>query len=362
MSLVTLSAAEAMQRLAAFHTIIDARSPAEFAEDHLPGAVNWPVLDDDERREVGTEHKQVSPFDAKKVGAAMVAARIGELLQAHVQDKPRDWLPLVYCWRGGKRSGTLAWFLDQIGFRTTLLQGGYKAFREQVREQLTTLPSKFDYRVIAGRTGSGKTRLLQALAAAGAQVLDLEGLARHRGSVLGGLPDQPQPTQKAFETQLWHGLAAFDAARPVYVESESRRIGQLQLPTALLDRMRSTGRVVMLTMPDTARVQLLLEEYGFFAGQVERFCGHLQTLVELRGLDAVEHWQSLAREGRWAEVFAELMHRHYDPMYLKSMQRNYAGVANAQTIVLRDGGEQALREAVQALYPAPAHAPFPAAG
>ena len=349
MSLTTVPAADAMQRLASFHTVIDARSPAEFTDDHLPGAVNWPVLDNDERREVGTEHKQVSPFDAKKIGAAMVATRIGELLQAQVQDKPRDWLPLVYCWRGGKRSGTLAWFLDQIGFRTTLVQGGYKAFREQVREQLATLPLKFSYVVIAGRTGSGKTRLLQALTEEGAQVLDLEGLARHRGSVLGGLPFEAQPTQKAFETQLWHTLAGFDAARPVYVESESRKIGQIQVPSALLDRMRNEGRVVMVTMPDAARIQLLVEEYDFFAEQLERFCGHLDTLVDLRGRETVQAWQALAREGRWAEVFGALMREHYDPLYLKSIGQNYAGVAAAHALPLPDGGAAALQEAATAL-------------
>ena len=349
MSLQTLTAAEAMLRLAAFHSVIDARSPAEFAEDHLPGAVNWPVLDNDERREVGAEYVQVSAFDARKTGAAMVAKRIGELLQAHVQDKPRGWQPLVYCWRGGKRSGTLAWFLDQIGFRTALVQGGYKAFREQVREQLTPLSLGLDYVVIAGRTGSGKTRLLQALAEQGAQVLDLEALAKHRGSVLGGLPVEPQPSQRAFETRLWHTLTRFDPARPVYVESESRKIGRLQVPTALLERMRSDGRLVMLTMPDNARVQLLVEEYGFFADQLERFCGHLDSLVALRGRDTVARWQSLARSSRWAEVFGALMHEHYDPLYLKSIERNYAGTETAQAVSLRDGSAAALGEAASAL-------------
>ena len=352
MSLVSLPAVEAIQRLGSFDTLIDARSPAEFAEDHLPGAENWPVLDDDERRVVGTEHAQVSAFDARKRGAAMVARRVGDLIEAHAQDKPHDWRPLIYCWRGGKRSGTLAWFLDQIGFRTTLLQGGYKAFREQVREQLATLPLRFDYVVVAGRTGSGKTRLLQALAEAGAQVLDLEGLARHRGSVLGGLPHEAQPTQKAFDTQLWHCLMGFDPQRPVVVESESRKIGQLQVPTVLLDRMRTSGRVVMVTMPDAARVQLLVEEYGFFAEQPERFCAHLDTLADLRGRETVAQWQALARDGRWAEVFADLMHRHYDPLYLKSMQRNYAGVANPHELLIRDGSAEAMREAAAELVAA----------
>jgi tRNA 2-selenouridine synthase len=349
MSLSPITAAAASARLGTFDTIVDARSPAEYAEDHLPGAVNWPVLDDDERRDVGTEYKQVSAFDARKHGAAFVARRIADIVDRQVADKPREWQPLVYCWRGGQRSGTLAWFLGQIGFRVHLLQGGYKAFREQVREQLKTLPERFDYTVIAGRTGSGKTRLLQALIEQGAQVLDLEALAMHRGSVLGGLPHDPQPTQKAFDTAVWRALQGFDAARPVFVESESRKIGALAVPDALLARMRGQGRVVMVTMPDAARVQLLLEEYGFFAQQQERFFGHMDTLVELRGKDTVAHWKALARDGRWADVFGDLMQRHYDPLYLRSMQRNFAGVAQARELPLADGGGAAMRAAAATL-------------
>ena len=345
MSLVAITAAEAARRLSSFDAVIDARSPAEYADDHLPGAVNWPVLDNDERREVGTTDKQVSPFDARKIGAALVARRVADLIEREVRDKPPGWRPLVYCWRGGKRSGTLAWFLDQIGFRTHVLQGGYKAFRSLVRDELAACPLAFDFVVIAGRTGSGKTRLLQALRDAGAQVLDLEGLARHRGSVLGGLPHEDQPTQKAFDTAVWHAMRAFDAQRPVFIESESRKIGALAVPEALLERMRGQGRVVMVTMPDEARVRLLLEEYGFFSQQLERFCAHMDTLVELRGRETVAHWKALARDGRWAEVFAELMHRHYDPLYLRSIQRNFAGIGAAREIVLRDGDAPALREA-----------------
>jgi tRNA 2-selenouridine synthase len=349
MSLAVVSAGDASAKLVAFDTIIDARSPAEHADDHLPGAVNWPVLDDDERRTVGTEYKQVSAFDARKHGAAMVARRVAEIVERHVADKPREWQPLVYCWRGGQRSGTLAWFLSQIGFRVQVLQGGYKAFREQVREQLQSLPSRFDFTVVAGRTGSGKTRLLQALANEGAQVLDLEGLAKHRGSVLGGLEHEPQPTQKAFETAVWHTLRGFDPARPVFVESESRKIGALAVPDALLARMRDDSRVVMVEMSDDARVQLLLEEYGFFERQRERFCGHLDTLVELRGKDRVAHWKALAHDGRWAEVFGELMREHYDPLYLKSIDRNYRGAAAARVVTLPDGGAAALNTAAATL-------------
>jgi tRNA 2-selenouridine synthase len=348
-SLKSVTAEDLTSQLGAFDTIIDARSPAEYADDHLPGAVNWPVLDNDERREVGTTDKQVSPFDARKTGAALVARRIADLLEREVRDKPREWQPLVYCWRGGKRSGTLAWFLDQIGFRTQVLQGGYKAFREQVREQLKTLPEQFDFTVIAGRTGSGKTRLLQALAEQGAQVLDLEALACHRGSVLGGLPHDPQPTQKAFDTAVWHTLQGFDATRPVFVESESRKIGALAVPEALLSRMRAHGRCIFVTLPDDERVHLLLEEYGFFAQQADRFCEHMATLAELRGKDTVARWQSMAQQGQWAEVFNELMQQHYDPLYLRSMSRNFAGMAAARPLALRNGHAAAMREAATAL-------------
>jgi tRNA 2-selenouridine synthase len=380
MSLASLTATEAIARLGTFDAIIDARSPAEHADDRLPGAVNWPVLDDDERASVGTEYVQVSPFDARKRGAALVARRVAGIVERHVADKPRDWQPLVYCWRGGQRSGTLAWFLGQIGFRVHVLQGGYKAFRAEVREQLRTLPQRFDYTVVAGRTGSGKTRLLHALREEGAQVLDLEGLARHRGSVLGGLPEeppgrsrgsslpsgddvsrsdaswgryQPQPTQKAFETAVWHALQGFDPARPVFVESESRKIGALAVPEALLARMRDDGRVVRLEMPDAARVELLLEEYGFFAERTERFCAHLDTLVELRGKESVAQWKALARDGRWAEVLDALMREHYDPLYLRSMQRNFAGLQQAQELRVADGRAATLREAARWLAAGP---------
>jgi tRNA 2-selenouridine synthase len=348
-SLATLTAVEACARLAAFDTVIDARSPAEYADDHLPGAVNWPVLDDDERRAVGTEYKQVSAFDARKHGAVIVARRVADIVERHVADKPRDWQPLVYCWRGGQRSGTLAWFLGQIGFRVHALEGGYQAFREQVREQLHALPGRLDFTVIAGRTGSGKTRLLLALAEQGAQVLDLEGLARHRGSVLGGLEHGAQPTQKAFDTAVWHALQGFDSARPVFVESESRKIGALAVPDALLLRMRQDSRVVMVEMPDDARLQLLLQEYGFFAQQLERFCGHMDTLVELRGKDTVARWKALAREGRWSDVFGELMREHYDPLYQRSMKRNFAGMGQARPIDLPDSSLPSMQAAARAL-------------
>jgi tRNA 2-selenouridine synthase len=348
-SLASVTAAEAAAALQRFDTLIDVRSPAEYEMDHLPGALNWPVLDDDQRRQVGTLFKQVSPLQARKVGAAMVARNIADHLDRWVADKARDWQPLVYCWRGGQRSGTLAWFLGQVGFRAVQLQGGYKGFRALVRADLQAWPARFDFRVLCGRTGSGKTRLLHALADAGAQTLDLEGLAGHRGSVLGGWPGRVQPSQKRFDTLLWHRLSGFDAARPVFVEGESRRIGLLRVPEALIQQLREHGRCVRVELDDAARLQLLLGEYGHFAGDVEGFCRMLEPLVELRGRETVRGWQAQARAGQWAEVFADLMRRHYDPLYERSYANSYRQLEHAIVLALPAADAAALQQAARRL-------------
>ncbi len=349
MSLSLVAAAEVAAAADRFDCVIDVRSPAEFAEDHLPGAVNWPVLDDEQRRIVGTLYKQVSPLRARQVGAAMVARNIAGHLERWVVDRPRDWRPLVYCWRGGQRSGSLAWFLGQIGFRTQQLQGGYKAWRTIVREDLQQLPRGFDLHVLYGRTGSGKTRLLHALAAAGAQVLDLEGLAGHRGSVLGALPGQPQPSQKRFDTLCWQALKSFDATRPVFVEGESRKIGALRVPEALVQRLHDAARCVRVDLDDAARVQLLLQDYGHFAADAEDFCRRLDALVELRGRETVRAWQAQARAGQWADVFAALMQKHYDPLYERAFRQGYARLNEATLLRLHDAEAGTLQAAARQL-------------
>lgn len=349
MPLTLPGTAEALAQLADYDAIIDARSPAEFAEDHLPGAVNWPVLDDAERVRVGTLYVQHSPLAARKVGAALVARNIANHLDRWIDDKPREWRPLVYCWRGGQRSGALSTILDQIGFRTAKLAGGYKGFRAQVRDDLGQWPRQFDFRVLAGRTGSGKTRLLHALAAQGAQTLDLEGLACHRGSILGGWPSRPQPSQKRFDTQLWQALAALDATRPVYVESESRKIGALQLPLALIEHMHATARVLRVEMPDAARRALLLEDYQAITTETERLCSLLDGLIELRGRETVQRWQALARAADWPGLVDAMMGEHYDPLYLRSMDRHYAAYGQADAVLLADGTGPALAAAAAQL-------------
>lgn len=350
MAVRRITAADAVTRLADFAAVIDARSESEYAEDHLPGALNWPTLTDAERASIGTEYKQASPFDARKRGAVLAARNIAAHLEREAQDKPRDWRPLVYCWRGGQRSGSLATVLDAIGFPVHVLEGGYREFRRAVIAELETRPARFDFRVLAGRTGSAKSRLLDALAAERAQVLDLEALACHRGSVLGLLPDRPQPSQKAFETALWHALSRLDPSRPVWAESESRTIGRLRVPEALLARLRA-ARCVVVQMPIEARVRFLLAEYAHFVTDTEAFCARLAALREHRGAAVVERWQAAARDGRHAEVVLELLRDHYDPIYERSMQRNYAGYAQGQALELSDGESATLASAASRLLP-----------
>jgi tRNA 2-selenouridine synthase len=333
MSVQAIPASEAIARLAEFSVIIDARSEAEFAEDHLPGAVNWPSLNNNERELIGTIYKQVSPFEAQKRGAALVAANIARHIEREVLDKPRNWQPLAYCWRGGKRSGALATVLGQIGFRVTLIEGGYKAFRGAVLASIPDLARRLQYRVICGPTGSGKTRLLQALAAAGAQVLDLEELASHRSSVLGVIPGQPQPSQKRFDTLIWERLRRFDPSRPVFVESESRKVGNLAVPEVLMETMRQ-GECLRLALPDEERVALLMEDYDFFVRDRAFFCERLMALTQLRGKAVVGRWQDMVQAGETERVVHELLEKHYDPGYSESIQRNFKRYGQARELAL----------------------------
>lgn len=341
MSLDRISAEDALASLGRYHDIIDARSEGEFAEDHLPGALNWPSLHDEERKIVGTKYKQISQFEAKKLGAALVAKNIAEHIQREVLDKPREWQPLLYCWRGGKRSGALALVLDQIGFRVTLLDGGYKAFRAALLADLPRLAAGLHYRVVCGPTGSGKTRLLQALAAEGAQVLDLEALARHRSSVLGAIPGVPQPSQKAFDSGIWSALRGFDPARPVYVESESKKVGNVAVPEGLMDAMRASP-CLDLRLHEDERVALLLEDYDFFATNTAFFCERLGALTEVRGKAVVQDWQARARAGDAASVVRELLTQHYDPGYARSMERNFSQYPKAVPLDAADRSRQSM--------------------
>src|SRR5258706_1874449 len=331
-----------------FDAVIDARTPAEFAEDHIPGAISAPVLSDTERAEVGTLYKQVSAFEAKKVGAELVARNVAGHIKILFSDKPKTWHPLVYCWRGGKRSGAMAHILREIGWDAQTLPDGYKAYRKWVVQQLETLPQQFDFQVVHGPTGSGKSRLLAALARSGAQVLDLETLAAHRGSVLGGLPDRPQPSQKMFESCLLKELSTLEKEKPVFVEGESKKIGQLQVPEALMARMRASPCLRIETDTET-RVTLLLQEYEFFLNNQENLYQQLDCLVSLHGREKVAGWKALAERGAWHEFVARLLAEHYDPAYRRSSHKNFVRLADARAVRIASADAAAFSRAAPSL-------------
>ncbi|TCJ15167.1 tRNA 2-selenouridine(34) synthase MnmH [Parasulfuritortus cantonensis] len=322
-----------LDELDAFDEVIDVRSPGEYADDHIPGAVNLPVLDDAERARVGTLYKQVSPFEAKRLGAALVSRNIASHLENHFAAKGKTYRPLVYCWRGGTRSGSLSHVLRSVGWQAAQLAGGYKAYRGTVLADLERLPEGHSYTVVCGPTGVGKSRFLRALAGLGGQVLDLEDLAAHMGSVLGAYPSRPQPPQKLFESLVWDRLCRFDPDRPVYVESESKRIGDLHTPEILLRRMRASP-CLNLTAPVPVRVALLKEEYAHLMADPARLGGELDRLIQLRGRDTVTRWKALAAAGRWDELVADLLEQHYDPAYRRSLGQNFVLAEAGPTLEL----------------------------
>ncbi len=305
----------------AFDTVIDARSPAEFALDHIPGAINCPVLDDDERRIVGTLYKQQGAFEARRVGGAMVAANLARHLRGVMADRPANWKPLVYCWRGGMRSGSMVTWLRMVGWDAQQLSGGYKSWRRHVIDQIEALAPQLPLRVLCGPTGSAKTRVLQALAERGAQVLDLEGCARHRGSVLGAWPGVAQPSQTAFETTLVQALEPFDLQRPIYVEAESSRIGRVSVPPPLVQRLRASP-CIEIQASNATRLAFLLRDYANLGDDPAVLAQQLGTMRELHGNVVIERWQGWAAERALEPLFAELMEQHYDPLYARSQSKN----------------------------------------
>ena len=321
--------------LAAYDTIIDVRSPAEFAEDHIPGAINCPVLDNEQRIQVGTLYKQVSPFEAKKIGAAPVSENIAKHLKASFLDRPKSWKPLIYCWRGGDRSGSMTTVFKAIGWHAGQLDGGYKAWRGHVIARLNELPAQFRFTVLCGATGNAKTRILQAIGTVGEQVLDLETLACHKGSVLGVLPGQPQPTQKGFETALLQTLGALDPARPVYVEAESRKIGNLHVPEALIERIRQ-GECVTVEATLAARVAFLLKDYDYFLSQPEFLGERLEVLRSLQSRETLARWQQFIQDEDWPTLVRELLELHYDPLYRRSQDYNFTGLQDRAAFVTDD--------------------------
>jgi tRNA 2-selenouridine synthase len=315
---VTLTALSDLSRLG-FDTIIDVRAPLEFAEDHLPGAISLPVLDDEERARVGTIYKQVSPFTARKLGAALVARNAAKHLEGPLADKPGGWRPLVYCWRGGQRSGSFATILAQIGWRVETVAGGYKAWRALVVKELYDTPVATKVVVLDGNTGTAKTDLLKILAAQGVQVIDLEGLARHRGSLFGHMPGG-QPSQKAFECALAMELSRLDPARPVLVEAESAKVGDLRLPPHLWAAMGKAPRIC-IAAPLAERAKYLTRAYADIVADGARLAQVIDLLRHAHARETIEGWMALAQAGDFAALALDLMRVHYDPRYEKHRAR-----------------------------------------
>jgi tRNA 2-selenouridine synthase len=339
-------------QLDAFDEVIDVRSPAEFAVDHVPRAVNCPVLDDEERARIGAMYKRVSPFDAKKEGAALVSRNIARHIDERFRARGREWRPLVYCWRGGQRSASMAHVLREVGWDAATLEGGYRAYRRDVLAQLDVLPGRLRFRVLCGATGSGKSRLLAALAARGAQVLDLESLACHRGSLLGELPGERQPSQKMFDSMVWNALRGLAPATPVCVEAESRKIGQLQVPAALLERMRE-GECLRLEVPLAERVRFLIEEYGHFLAEPAGLKEKLRCLTAHYGHAVIERWLREADARAWPALVSDLLHTHYDPSYLRATTRNYLHYDSGRQLSLERLDEAGIASAAAELSRSP---------
>lgn len=295
-----------------FDEIIDARAPAEFAEDHLPGAISLPVLNDEERARVGTIYKQVNPFTARKLGAALVSRNVADHLLGPLADKPGGWRPLVYCWRGGQRSGSFATILQQIGWRAETLVGGYKTWRALVVKEVYDTPVRAPMVVLDGNTGSAKTEILLMLAQRGVQVIDLEGLANHRGSLFGAMG--PQPSQKAFEGALAQALVALDPLQPVVVEAESSKIGNCRLPPEIWKAMTRAPRISLVAQV-TDRAQYLTRAYSDMIADQARLEKVINLLRPVHAQSVIEEWLALAASGAYADLAQSLMERHYDPRY-----------------------------------------------
>jgi tRNA 2-selenouridine synthase len=333
---------------ATFSEIIDVRSPSEFAEDHLPGAINLPVLDDAERARIGTIYKQESPFLARRLGAAIIARHAADYLEGTLADRPRDYQPLVYCWRGGMRSHGIATILSAVGWRTRLLEGGYKAVRKHLIESFNQHLSSTAYKfvILGGLTGSGKTRILIKMRELGHQVIDLEGLAEHRGSALGESTTRPQPTQKHFENLLWQNLRDLDPDRPIFLESESSRIGNLQIPAALWKHMGTAPSIEVL-IPRELRARYLLSHYDHFVAGPDLLREKLLKLNHLHGATQLDAWEVLIAGGDWPGFTESILEVHYDPAYTRSRKKLFRPqVATVESHDISEAGVEAVAREV----------------
>ena len=302
--------------------VIDVRSPAEFADDHIAGAINLPVFSNEQRADIGTIYKQVSSFEARRKGASLVSQNIAAHITESLSDKPENWRPLIHCWRGGQRSRAFAHICAEIGWACFLLEGGYKTYRGAVMDELRAVPEKLDIRLISGATGVGKTRLLHALKAQNAQIIDLEDLAAHRGSLLGAMPDNPQPSQRLFESRLNEALSQIDQTRPVYLEAESSRIGSIALPKELWQAMRK-AKIIEIEAELSDRLIMLKHDYPhLLTKDAEALHQLINGMVQRHGYETVNLWQGALVVGDFDSFISQILNDHYDPAYQRTSARH----------------------------------------
>ena len=329
-----------------FSMIIDVRSNSEYADDHIPGAVNMPVLDDIERTQIGTMYKQIGAFEAKRRGAVLVTRNISQHLESKLSDAPKNFAPLIYCWRGGQRSGAMARIFSEIGWNVTVVEGGYKTYRKHVLNGLDLIPRKLRLIALRGRTGTGKTRILRSALATGAQIIDLEMLAAHRGSLLGLEPGLKQPAQRMFESRLFNILRQLDQSRPVFIEGESNKIGTCHVP-ATLWRVMCAAPSFQIIAPLHARVALLLSDYQHLVHEPERMEPLMQWVTTRIGHKAVARWRAAMRAADWTEFVTRVLEDHYDPAYDRSQAK--CGHTNICSLKLTALDEETIANLAQRL-------------
>jgi len=293
--------------LSGLYPVIDVRSPGEFVHGHIPGAVNIPLFNNEERAMIGTLYVQKGKTDAIREGMGIAGAKFREFIQK-LENYPKEQQLLLHCWRGGMRSESMAWFYEKLGFRVLLLEGGYKSYRNYIRKAFTAPRTLY---VIGGMTGSGKTALLRQLASLGQQVIDLEDMANHKGSAFGHLGQPEQPTTEQFENNLYQVWSRLDANLPVWIEHESIKIGSVYLPDTFYRAMLQ-GVLVNLQVKREIRVERLVEEYsGHDKMQINAALRHIQA--ELGTSEFKLAMEALEQDD--FSTVAELALKFYDKAY-----------------------------------------------
>jgi tRNA 2-selenouridine synthase len=296
--------------------VVDVRTPSEFAQGHIPGACNIPLFSDQERKVVGTAYKRVSREAAMYAGLEFAGKKLVDLAKEGIRCAGSEKALVLHCWRGGMRSQSVAWLFGTMGIRCCILEGGYKTYRKYIHDQFE---KEFSMVVIGGRTGSGKTRILHELQNKGEQIVDLEGLANHKGSAFGALGEEPQPTTEQFENDLGKVLMSLDGSRPVWIEDESRNVGKCVIPGPVFQRMKES-RTVFLDVAREQRAAHLVEHYasyppGELIGCIQKISKRLGGNRTREAIDSVER----------SDFFrtAMITLQYYDHAYMHALEKNH---------------------------------------